>query len=47
MVRSAMSRFSSLPVLLAFALPGYAIAQRPPLQAERWSGKISVPDPVA
>ena len=42
-----MPRFSSLPVLLAFALSGYAIAQRPPLKAERWSGKISVPDPVA
>ncbi len=42
-----MSRFSSLPVLLAFALPGYAIAQRPPLKAERWSDQIAVPDPVA
>lgn len=40
-----MKPFYSFVCLLPLALP--AFAQRPPLKAERWSGEIAVPDPVA
>ncbi len=38
---------ASLPLLILLALPSLAVAQRPPLKAERWSDRMAVPDPVS